>query len=112
MAKPIRLYDDIVILPTWMQWDEIRDTDHVINIESVMADFTEKTDGFKETFDEIAESIGSITNAIDEGVKGVSSAAESTQTLVSDMDNITKRMDENQRIVSELDDETAIFTKI
>ena len=52
------------------------------------------------------------TNAIDEGVKGVSSAAESTQTLVSDMDNITKRMDENQRIVSELDDETAIFTKI
>lgn len=35
--KPIRLYDDIVILPTWMQWDEIRDTDHVINIESVMA---------------------------------------------------------------------------
>lgn len=81
-------------------------------IESVMADFTNKTEGFKETFDEIAESISSITTAIDEGVRGVSSAAESTQTLVSDMDTITKRMDENQRIASELDDETAIFTKI
>ena len=81
-------------------------------IESVMADFTNKTEGFKETFDEIAESISSITTAIDEGVRGVSSAAESTQTLVSDMDTITKRMDENQRIVGELDDETAIFTKI
>lgn len=81
-------------------------------IESVMADFTNKTEGFKETFDEIAESISSITTAIDEGVHGVSSAAESTQTLVSDMDTITKRMDENQRIAGELDDETAIFTKI
>ena len=81
-------------------------------IESVMADFTNKTEGFKETFDEIAESISSITTAIDEGVRGVSSAAESTQTLVSDMDTITKRMDENQRIAGKLDDETAIFTKI
>lgn len=86
--------------------------DNANYIESVMADFTEKTEGFKNTFDEIAESISSITSAIDEGVQGVSSAAESTQILVNDMDNITQRMDENQRIVAELDDETAIFSKI
>lgn len=86
--------------------------DNANYIESVMADFTDKTEGFKATFDEIAESISSITTAIDEGVKGVSSAAESTQNLVYDMDNITKRMDENQRIAGELDKETAIFTKI
>ena len=81
-------------------------------IENVMTDFTDKTEGFKETFTEIAESINSITSAIDEGVKGVSSAAESTQTLVYDMDNITKRMGENQRIAGELEEETAIFTKM
>ena len=81
-------------------------------IESVMTDFSQKTEGFKETFSEIAESISSITTAIEEGVKGVSSAAESTQNLVYDMDNITKRMDENQRIAGELDEETAIFTKM
>ncbi len=86
--------------------------DNANYIESVMTNFTEKTEGFKDTFDEIAESISSITTAIDEGVKGVSSAAESTQNLVYDMDNITKRMDENQRIAGELDEETAIFTKI
>ncbi len=86
--------------------------DNANYIESVMADFTDKTEGFKATFDEIAGSISSITTAIDEGVKGVSSAAESTQNLVYDMDNITKRMDENQRIAGELDEETAIFTKI
>ncbi|MBQ1681332.1 MAG: methyl-accepting chemotaxis protein [Agathobacter sp.] len=81
-------------------------------IESVMADFSNKTEGFKETFNEIASSISSITSAIDDGVQGVSSAAESTQTLVYDMDNISHRMDENQRIAGELDNETAIFKKI
>ncbi|WP_026657707.1 methyl-accepting chemotaxis protein [Butyrivibrio sp. AC2005] len=86
--------------------------DNANYIESVMADFTNKTEGFKETFNEIAESISSITTAIDEGVRGVSCAAESTQTLVTDMDNISRRMDENQRIAGELDDETAIFAKI
>ena len=113
-ANDLVAYMQNSILPEFSKFveDGEKYRDNANYIESVMADFTEKTDGFKETFDEIAESIGSITNAIDEGVKGVSSAAESTQTLVSDMDNITKRMDENQRIVSELDDETAIFTKI
>ena len=81
-------------------------------IESVMADFTNKTEGFKSSFNEIAESISGITTAIDEGVRGVSSAAESTQTLVGDMDTITMRMNENQKIAAELDDETAIFAKI
>ncbi len=81
-------------------------------IESVMTDFSKKTEGFKDSFNEIAESISSITTAIDDGVNGISSAAESTQTLVNDMDNITKRMDENQRIAGELDDETAIFKKM
>ncbi|MCR5676441.1 MAG: methyl-accepting chemotaxis protein [Agathobacter sp.] len=81
-------------------------------IESVMADFSNKTEGFKETFNEIASSISSITSAIDDGVQGVSSAAESTQTLVYDMDNISHRMDENQRIAGQLDNETAVFKKI
>ena len=81
-------------------------------IEAAMNDFNIKTENLKESFNEIAESINSITTAIDEGVRGVSSAAESTQILVGDMDTISKRMDENQRISEELEDETAIFTKI
>jgi methyl-accepting chemotaxis protein len=81
-------------------------------IEGVMDDFSNKTEGFKSTFNDIAESINNITTSIEDGVRGVSSAAESTQTLVSDMDNISKRMDENSRIAGELDEETAIFAKI
>lgn len=102
------------ILPEFARFveDGEKYRDNANYIESVMEDFSNKTEGFKDTFNEIAESISSITSAIEDGVQGVSSAAESTQTLVYDMDTITKRMDENQRIAEELDDETAIFTNI
>lgn len=82
------------------------------HIEEVMEDFTEKTEGFKDTFNDIAESIRNITTAIEEGVKGVSSAAESTQTLVNDMDNITGRMDENKDIAGQLEEEASIFKNV
>lgn len=102
------------ILPEFAKFveDGEKYKDNANYVESVMADFSDKTEGFKATFEEIAESISSITRSIDEGVKGVSSAAESTQNLVNDMDNISKRMDENQQIAGVLDDETKIFTKI
>ncbi len=35
--RPFRIYDDIVILPNWTTWDEIKPTDTVVRIESVMA---------------------------------------------------------------------------
>lgn len=81
-------------------------------IEGVMNEFAEKTDELKSVMDEIAGSINTITSAIDEGVNGVTGAAESTQVLVGDMDNISKRMDENYAIADELKNETSIFTKL
>ena len=35
--KPFRLYDDIIILPNWTEYDDIRENDKVIRIESVSA---------------------------------------------------------------------------
>ena len=58
---------------------------------------------------EIAESINTITNAIDEGANGVNGAAESTQVLVVDMDKINRRMEDNQRIASDLQKGTDVF---
>lgn len=80
-------------------------------IESVMNEFTEKTDALKNEVDSIADSISSITHAIEEGAKGVNGAAKSTQTLVTDMDNINERMNENREIASALQKETDVFTK-
>ena len=81
-------------------------------IESTMNDFNLQTDNLKGVVSDIAASINTISAAISEGVKGVSGAAESTQTLVYDMDNISLRMDENQRIAGDLQKETSIFIKV
>lgn len=83
--------------------------DNATYIESVMNEFTAKTDDLKKAVDEIAASIGTITDAIAEGARGVTGAAESTQVLVEDMENISNRMDENQQIAEALQKETDIF---
>lgn len=80
-------------------------------IESVMEEFTDKTDALKRAMDEIATSISTITVAIDDGAKGVNGAAESTQVLVGDMEKISNRMDENEKIAGLLQQGTAIFTR-
>ena len=80
-------------------------------IENAMNDFSKKTDELKQAMDGIATSINTITLAIDDGAKGVTGAADSTQILVSDMENITNRMDENQNIANSLHKETEIFTQ-
>ena len=81
-------------------------------IETVMAEFNTKTDALKSAVSEIAKSIDSITTAIDEGVTGVTGAAENTQVLVGDMDSITGHMDENQQIAGALKQETEVFVKL
>ena len=81
-------------------------------IENLMNEFESKTDSLKNTMVEIQKSINTIAHAIEEGAKGVSNAADSTQVLVTDMENISNRMDENFEIATDLKKETAIFTKI
>ena len=82
------------------------------HIEISMGDFTEKAEVLKKTMTEIADSINTIAHAIEEGVKGVSSAADSTQVLVGDMEDITRHMDENQHIAADLKRETEVFKKL
>lgn len=81
-------------------------------IESAMNEFETKTDSLKNTMIEIQTSINTIAHAIEEGANGVSNAADSTQVLVGDMENISSRMDENFEIATDLKKETAIFTKL
>lgn len=61
---------------------------------------------------EIAESVNTISHAIEDGVSGVVSAADNTQVLVSDMDKISHKMDENCVIADGLRKETSVFTKL
>lgn len=81
-------------------------------IENSMDEFAKRTDVLQGTMAEIAESINTIANAIEEGVNGVSSAADSTQVLVGDMESIASHMDENQQIAGSLKHETEVFQKL
>ncbi|MGF0065821.1 methyl-accepting chemotaxis protein [Roseburia sp. MUC/MUC-530-WT-4D] len=81
-------------------------------IENSMDEFSQKTDDLKNSMTEIADSIQTITFAINESVKGIGSAADSTQILVGDMENITGHMNENQQIASDLKKETEVFKKL
>ena len=81
-------------------------------VSSIMTDFSEKTDLLEREMIEIAQSIEAISCAIREGVNGVSGAAESTQKLVEDMENIASRMDKNQSIAQELKKEADVFVRL
>ena len=81
-------------------------------IEGVMGEFEQRTDSLQHSMNEIADSVNTISHAIEEGVSGVVSTADSTQVLVSDMDRISRKMDENFEIADGLRKETSIFTKL
>lgn len=81
-------------------------------IEETMTDFKDKTDSLKKSMTEISASINTISHAISEGVNGVVSAADSTQLILEDMDNISHKMDENYEIADSLKKETSIFVKL
>ncbi|MCI8292413.1 MAG: methyl-accepting chemotaxis protein, partial [Hespellia sp.] len=57
----------------------------------------------------IADSIESITKAIDDGAAGITGVADSTKSLVGDMADITGRMDTNREIVNELKHQMEVF---
>ena len=77
-----------------------------------MTQFAAMTDELKVVVDEIASSINTITVSIEDGVNGVNGAADSTQNLVIDMENITKHMADNEMIAENLKRETEIFTNL
>ena len=81
-------------------------------IESTMGQFSNQTEILRGAITEITAALDAITSAISDGVEGVTGAAESTQALVFDMDNISMRMDENQKIAGDLQHETAIFKNL
>lgn len=81
-------------------------------IEQIMDEFSVKTDSLTVTVSEIANSIQTISMAIEEGVTGVTGTAQNMQILVSDMDNINNQMGENKGIATDLKHETEIFIKL
>lgn len=113
-ANGLVSYINDSILPEFERFVEsgVEYNDKASFIEDTMTDFKEKTDSLKQSMLEISSSINTISHAINEGVNGVVSAADSTQLIVEDMDNISHKMDENYEIADSLKKETSIFIKL
>lgn len=113
-ANGLVSYINDSILPEFERFVEsgVEYNDKASFIEGTMTDFKEKTDSLKKSMLEISSSINTISHAINEGVNGVVSAADSTQLIVEDMDNISHKMDENYEIADSLKKETSIFIKL
>lgn len=113
-ANDLVSYINDSILPEFERFVEsgVEYNDKASFIEGTMTDFKEKTDSLKQSMLEISSSINTISHAINEGVNGVVSVADSTQLIVEDMDNISHKMDENYEIADSLKKETSIFIKL
>lgn len=113
-AKNLVNYMNESILPEFGDFVEtgVKYEENATYIESVMNDFAQQTERLRISISDIASSINTISMAIADGAEGVNGVTESTQVLVADMDNIVKRMEENQKISETLNQETSVFVKL
>lgn len=77
-----------------------------------MESFNDRTIRLKGAMNEIADSISSISGAIDGAASGITGAAGNTRVLVDDMAGITIGMDTNQEIVGELQKQMDVFANL
>ena len=81
-------------------------------IRQTMDDFHEQTQCLTHSMSGIADSIGTITKAIDDTASGIAGMASNTRNLAADMEDITRRMGVNQDVVAELEKETVVFDNL
>ena len=81
-------------------------------IRRAMDQFHERTERLKNSMANVADSIGTITKAMDESAGGIAGVAGNTRNLANDMEEITRQMGVNQEIVKELEKETIVFDNL
>ena len=78
-------------------------------VKEMIDAFNSRTERLRNSMTEIADSIGSITKAIDESASGITGVAGNAQILVDDMADITGRMDTHREIVEDLKKQMDVF---
>lgn len=112
-ANQLVQYIKQTIRPELMQFMEVgerykTDADY---IEKVMNSFNQRAEDSDKLMKEISQSLYHITVAINEGVNGIGSTAESTVELAEDMKNITNQIAHNSKVCEELKNEMSVFQK-
>lgn len=81
-------------------------------VENVMQTFNEKTQMLEKSISEIVNAISTINHAMNDSMEGIEGAAHSTQSLVLEMNSISRLIDENYSISKELKAEVEVFKKL
>ncbi|MBR1573087.1 MAG: methyl-accepting chemotaxis protein [Lachnospiraceae bacterium] len=81
-------------------------------INNIMIDFSHAVADLKNTMNEVVTKINDVSTAVDQGAHGVTSAAENTSDLVGELYSISNEMEESNKIVGELNQNTNKFTNV
>ena len=81
-------------------------------VENVMQTFDEKTQMLEKSISEIINAISTINHTMNDSMEGIGGAANSTQSLVLEMNSISQLIDENYSISKELKAEAEVFKKL
>lgn len=113
-AKQMAKYLHDSVLPEFENFVQTGETykEDADYVEKEMSHFTKKSNEIEQVIAEMVSSIHSITTSIEEGVNAINGAAENTQELVGEFENIKVKMDESQEITRELMGEASIFKNL
>ncbi|MCI9080608.1 MAG: methyl-accepting chemotaxis protein [Lachnospiraceae bacterium] len=82
------------------------------HIRQIMDKFHKQAGHLKNSVSGIADSIGTITKAIDDGAAGITNVARNASSLASDIEDITQRIRTNLEVVEGLERETIVFNNL
>ena len=78
-------------------------------INETMVDYAAKADNLKNIMRQITEAISDIAKAIEESANSITSVSSNVQRLASDVSEMNTEIDNNNRIVKELGEESSVF---
>lgn len=81
-------------------------------IQRSIETFNRQADGLQTAMEEVADSIASISGAVDGAVAGITGIAGSTHVLVDDLASIVGGMDTNHEIAGELQHQVEVFANL
>ena len=79
-------------------------------MDEILERFTQKAENLRSIMEEMADSITTITNSVQESSQAINMSANSSSQIVGEIQGIGEAMEENNRVAGQLSDSTKKFT--
>ncbi|SKB65210.1 methyl-accepting chemotaxis protein [Lachnospiraceae bacterium] len=78
----------------------------------VLNEFSEKAENLHVIMEDMTNSVGSITNSVQESSTAINMAAHNSSEIVDQIQSVSDAMDENNSVAADLHDQTKMFVKL